>query len=192
MSTRRTKLAAVTAAAAGMTGLALLATSPAGAATGTTAAAPAATAAAAACDRTPWEAPVQGYPSGFGAGSAGGDYLFHTTTGFHLRVTHAATDRRVYTGTIHASAPMRMDRVRLEAGDSAVLSKDRQTIAFAFVNHGHIDGVDFHTDCAAQLEVARLHVGNEQLTRDRVYLGAHRAHPAQVPFSVHRIPTPAT
>jgi hypothetical protein len=150
-------------------------------------------AAAAACDRAPWQAVVQGAPAGFGAGSPGGDYLWHDTHGFHLRVTHGRNhDRRIYSGVITSSAPMRMDRVRLEKGDVAKLSANHRTLVFVFANHGYIDGVNFHTECAGALTVSRLHVGGRDLTAKGVYLGATKAHPAHVPFTVHRMPVPAT
>ena len=143
MTSRRTKLAvAVSAAALSATGFGVLA-APAGAATATP------SAAAAACDRAPWEAKVQGAPKGFGAGSAGGDYLWHDTHGFHLRVTHGRNhDQRVYSGTINSSAPMRVERVKLEKGDSVKLAANRRSLVFVFANHGYIDGINFHTDCA--------------------------------------------
>ncbi|MEO7286969.1 MAG: hypothetical protein ABI140_08625, partial [Jatrophihabitantaceae bacterium] len=142
--------------------------------------------AAAACDRGPWADRVQGAPVGFTGGSRGGDYLWHDSTGFHLRVTHKSDDRQVYTGVLTASAPMRIDPVRLEAGDVARLSADHRSLIFAFANHGHIDGVNFHTDCALSLTVSHLNVGRSALTPDRVYLGITRAHPARIPFTVHR------
>ena len=183
MTSRRTKLAvAVTAAALSATGLGVLA-APAGAAT----AASAPSAAAAACDRAPWEAKVQGAPKGFGAGSPGGDYLWHDTHGFHLRVTHGRNhDQRVYSGEITSSAPMRIERVRLEKGDTVKVAANRKSLVFVFANHGYVDGINFHTDCAKALTVSRLHVGSRNLTRGQVYLGHTKAHPAKVPFTVHR------
>jgi len=156
------------------------------------AATPTPTPAAAACDKTAWEATVQGRPVGLRAGSPTGDYLWHDRYGFHLRVTHANHDRRVYSGVIHASAPMRMERVRLEKGDRVLISNNRETIVYAFANHGGIDGINFHTDCASTLTVSRLHVGTHRIALNHVYLGAKKAHPAAVPFTVHRMPVPAT
>ena len=182
MTARSIALVSAAAAAVGVAGL--IAPAAAGAAT------PSPTAGA--CDRTAWEANVQGRPAGLAAGSPTGDYLWHSRTGFHLRVTHVKHDRRVYTGVIHASAPMRMERVRLEKGDHVLLSKNRQTIVFAFANHGGIDGVNFHTDCAATLTVSRLHVGRHRIALNHVYLGATKAHPAAIPFTVHRMPAPTT
>jgi hypothetical protein len=187
MTSRRTKLAtALTAAALSATGLGILA-APAGAATSASASASAPSAAAAACDRAPWEAKVQGAPKGFGAGSASGDYLWHDTHGFHLRVTHGKNhDQRVYSGQINSSAPMRVERVKLEKGDSVKLAANRKSLVFVFANHGYIDGINFHTDCARALTVSKLHIGSSNLTRSRVYLGHAKAHPAKVPFTVHR------
>jgi hypothetical protein len=72
------------------------------------------------------------------------------------------------------------------------LSGNHRTLTFAFADYGRIDGVNFHTDCAASLRVDRLHVGKANLTRDRVYLGAKRTHPSAVPFTVHRRPVRRT
>lgn len=81
---------------------------------------------------------------------------------------------------------MRIDPVRLERGDVAKLSADHRSLVFAFADYGHIDGVNLHTDCAASLTVSHLDVGRYALTPDRVYLGATRAQPARIPFTVHR------
>jgi hypothetical protein len=192
MTSRRTKIATAAATVAlSATGLALLGAAPAGAASASSATAPSARAAA--CDRTAWEAPVQGAPAGFGAGSPSGDYLWHDSHGFHLRVTHGKNhDQRVYSGVITASAAMRIDPVKLEKGDTLKLSANHRSLVFVFANHGYVDGVNFHTDCAGALAASKLHVGSSNLPAKQVYLGATRAHPAHVPFTVHRKPVPTT
>ncbi len=186
MTTARTKVASVFAAAAlGVAGLGVLA-APAGAATTTP------SPKAAACDAAPWEAAVQGTPH-LKAGDRAGDYLWHNKYGFHLGVTHATNhDRRVFSGEITASAPMRIDPVKLEKGDIAKLSANHRTLVFVFSNYGYLDGVNFHTDCASTLTVKNLHVGSSKLDRDHVYLGATKAHPKSVPFTVHRRLVPTT
>ena len=55
-----------------------------------------------------------------------------------------------------------------------------------FADYGHIDGVNFHTDCAPYITVANLNLGSQHLPTDRVYLGASKAHPTRIPFTVHR------
>jgi hypothetical protein len=182
MATARTLL---TAAAAALTttgaSFAVLA-APASAAT------PAASStAAAACERAPWADRVQGRPTGFTGGVRGGDYLWHDASGFHLRVTHRSGDRAVFTGVISSPTALRIDPVKLERGDVARLSANHRSLVFAFANYGHIDGVDFHTNCATSLTVSHLNTGNARLTPDRVYLGATKAHPAHIPFTVHRV-----
>ena len=163
-------------------GLSLLA-SPAGAAAPTPAAP---TAQAAACDRAPWADRVQGAPAHFAAGDRGGDYLWHDSSGFHLRVTHVDDHRQVYSGVIDSPTPMRIDPVKLEKGDTAKLSTDRRELVFVFADYGHIDGVNFQTDCAPHISITDLNVGNQHLPADRVYLGASKAHPSGIPFTVHR------
>lgn len=141
----------------------------------------------AACDRTAWEAPVQGAPHGLTAGARGGDYLWHDTHGFHLRVTHPGTARVVYTGVITSPTAMRIDPVKLEKGDVVTLSPSHRTLTYSLVDYGRIDGVNFHTDCAATLTVSRLHEGDRSLPIVRVFLGEHRTHPKHIPFTVHRV-----
>jgi len=175
MTTRRTAVLTTAAALAmGALGLAAPAT--------------ASTPSASTCDKASWEAKVQGAPKGFAAGSPSGDYLWHDARGFHLRVTHGGPhDQRVYSGQITSSAPMKIDPVKLEKGDTARLSANHRTLVFVFANHGYIDGVNFHTYCASSLAVSRLHIGSRNLATSHVYLGAHRAHPAHIPFAVRRV-----
>lgn len=175
------------AAGVALVGCAALAWSaPAGASTTTAGATSAPSATAAACDAGPWADRIQGAPLGFSGGDRGGDYLWHDTHGMHLRVTHRTSSRDVYTGTITSSTAMRIDPVKLEKGDVARLSANHRTLVFAFSNFGHVDGVDFHTDCATSITVAHLNEGNHRLPASRVYLGVTKAHPRQVPFTVHR------
>lgn len=143
------------------------------------------------CAKAPWQASVQGAPTGLGAGSPSGDYLWHSRTGFHLRVTHAHHEKRVYTGRITSSASLHMAPVKLEKGDSVRLSKNHRTIVFSFANHGYIDGINFRTDCASALVVTGLRVGSSNLPKSRIYLGTTKAHPAHSTFVVHRARTHA-
>ena len=172
--------------AAGSAAPAPPATAPAGSGPAVSGTSTAPSAQAAKCDAGPWADRIQGKPLGFTGGDRGGDYLWHDQNGMHLRVTHRSSSRDVYTGTITSSAAMRIDPVRLEKGDVARLSANHRTLVFAFSNYGHVDGVDFHADCATSLTVAHLNEGNAALPAARVYLGVTKAHPSQVPFTVHR------
>ncbi len=135
------------------------------------------------CDALPSR--VQGAPTGVKAGARGGDYLWHDAKGWHLRVTHASNDKRIYTGVIHSTNAMTKEPVALESTDSVTLSADRKTLTFRFANYGYIDGVDFTTDCSHALTFA-LRAGGSRIARGHVYLGAHKVHPAHVPFTVRR------
>ena len=175
-------------AAAGLTAIVLIPSAASAASNDTnTTSAPTPTAQQAACDRGPWGLRVEGAPKDFSAGDRGGDYLWHDATGFHLRVTHKNDNRIVYTGDIVSPTPMRIDPVKLEKGDVAQLSADHRTLTFAFADYGHIDGVDFHTDCAPNITVTDLNAGNNRLPTDRVYLGRYELNPANIPFTVHRL-----
>ena len=161
---------------------------PAGLAITASAAAPTGATAASttSCTRGAWESRVEGRPASFAAGSRGGDYIWHNAAGFHLSVTHRGDHRAVYTGEITASTPVHLSPVHLEHGDVLKLSANHRTIVFAFADHGYIDGVNFTTDCAASVTFSHLNVGDTALPADRVDLGAHRLHPAHVPFTVVR------
>lgn len=147
---------------------------------------PTPSAAAAKCDAKPWAARIQGAPKGLSAGDRSGDYLWHDAHGLHLRVTHPGHARTVYTGVVSSSAPMRLNRVKLEKGDSVRLSASRRSFTFVFADYGRIDGVDFHTDCASTIAVSHLNAGSKALTPAHVYLGATKDHPGHIPFTVHR------
>lgn len=166
---RRTLITAAVAVAAA--GASLAAAAPANAAT---------------VDGTHWSGAVQGTPTSLHAGAASGDYLWHDSHGFHLRVTHPGSGRVVYTGVIHANEPMHFTRDRLEKGDVVALSKDRKTLSFAFGDYGHIDGVNFTTDHATKITVSRLHIGDDGQNASEVYLGAGSAHPSSIPFTITR------
>jgi hypothetical protein len=146
---------------------------------------PAPSTGAASCDRAPWQSVVQGTPSLKG-GEATGDYLFHNSTGFHLRVTHPGHRREVFSGEITSSTAMSIAPYKLEKGDVLRLSANHRTMVFVLSNYGYLDGVDFHTSCAPTLTVSHLNLGNKALPTHNVYLGAHKAHPARIPFTLHR------
>src|ERR1035438_9951651 len=135
-----------------------------------------------------WQSAVQGRPS-FKAGDAAGDYLWHDSTSFHLRVTHPGHQREVFNGEITSSTAMSITPYRLEKGDVVRMSADHRTMVFVLSDYGYVDGVNFHTDCAAALTVSHLNMGNTVLPTANVYLGGHKAHPSHIPFTVHRHPT---
>lgn len=132
-----------------------------------------------------WPAYTQGRPHGLDAGDRGGVYLWHDTSGWHLRVTHRTDHVRVYTGTIATKGEIRFQRVADERADKAWVSADHHTLRFAFTNFGRIDGVDFQTACAPSLAMSFRGDGHE-LAPNRVNIGFFDRHPATVPFVVSR------
>jgi hypothetical protein len=128
---------------------------------------------------------VEGRPADLHARAAAGDYLWHDSEGWHLRVTHRTTRRMVFRGVISASAPLTYRRVRDESRDRVVASGDGTKLVFRFVNHGGIDGVDFADGCAATLKLV-FAVNGHRLGRNHVFVGAHSARPAHNPFVIAR------
>jgi hypothetical protein len=128
---------------------------------------------------------VQGDPH-VRSGDRGVAYLFHTGSGWGLRVTHASTQRTVVTGTLRASSGISSYRTyRLERGDAVSQSADGRLLSFRLSNVGHLDGFDVKAECSTTLQVT-VRVDGTSAPTDRVYLGAHRAHPTSVPFVIGR------
>jgi hypothetical protein len=128
---------------------------------------------------------VEGQPADLHKRGAAGDYLWHDASGWHLRVTHRTPKRIVFRGVIVASGPLTFQRVRDEAHDKVSLSSDGTTLAFRFVNHGGIDGVDFADTCATTLTFA-LAVNGHHLSRNGIYIGNQSARPDHNPFVISR------
>lgn len=150
-----------------------------------TPAASTATTTTAACDEGRWPASVQGVPATFHAGARAGDYIWHTSTGWHLRFTHVGTRRIVFSGKIVSNAPLTVAPYRLESGDSFVLSADRLTLTYRFVNYGRIDGLNFRTACATRLWF-RGSMAGTKLPTGRIWIGRAGHHPLQNPFVILR------
>ena len=112
-----------------------------------------ATAAAATCDENHWPAATQGVPTTYKAGARAGDYIWHSSTGWHVRVTHPGSRRVVFTGRIVSDTPLTVSSVKLEKWDAISLSADKLTLTYRFVNYGRIDGFDFRTACATKLHI---------------------------------------
>jgi uncharacterized membrane protein len=139
-----------------------------------------------ACTDGHWPASVQGRPTILHAGGPAGDYIWHDVAGWHLRVTHATAARRVFTGRIVASAPLTVTPFRTEAGDSIALSADKLTITYRFYNYGHVDGLDFRTDCARRVTFSGSMAGIK-LPTSRMWIGYRNRHPLQNPFVIIRV-----
>ena len=128
---------------------------------------------------------VEGQPADLHVRGAAGDYLWHDSSGWHLRVTHRTTKRMVFRGVIVASGPLTFQRVRDEAHDKVALNSDGTRLVFRFVNHGGIDGVDFADSCATTLKFA-LAVNGHHLSRNGIYIGSQSARPDHNPFAISR------
>ena len=137
-----------------------------------------------ACTGGAWPYAVQGMPA-VHAGSAAGDYLWHDTTGWHLRVTHVGTAAVGFSGTIHANRPLHVHGFRLESGDRFTVSADGLSVSYRFVNHGALDGLDFTTDCATRLGVG-ARMNGALLPVRRIWIGHAGRHPLQNPFVILR------
>jgi len=138
------------------------------------------------CTDGHWPSSVQGRPTEFHAGASAGDYIWHDSTGWHVRVTHPGKGRVVFTGTIVASAPLDAVPVKLEKNDVVTVSADKRTITYRLVNYGAIDGFDFRASCASRISFGGRADG-VRLATWRIRLGHFDRHPLENPFVVSRV-----
>jgi len=125
-------------------------------------------------------------PTTFKAGGRAGDYIWHDSKGWHVRVTHPGSKGIVFSGTIHSSAPLDAAPVKLEKNDWIAVSADHKTITYRFTNYGYIDGFDFTTSCAKALSFRGL-MGGHRLGIGHIWIGHNGRHPLENPFVVRRI-----
>jgi hypothetical protein len=97
------------------------------------------------------------------------------------------TSKAVFTGRIRSDKPLTVTGVKLEKGDTFILSADKLTLTYRFANYGHIDGLDFRTACADRLGFSGSMDG-ALLPISRIWIGARGHHPLQNPFAINRIP----
>jgi hypothetical protein len=133
-----------------------------------------------------WPTTVQGVPTLWHAGARTGDYIWHDSRGWHIRVTHPGTRLAVFTGRIRAGAPMTVSGAQLEGRDRFWLSADKKTLSYRFTNYGHIDGLDIRTACAPWITFGGSVAGN-RLPVARIVIGSGNHHPLQNPFVVRRV-----
>ena len=120
-----------------------------------------ATATTTVCSETHWPVSVQGKPTMLKTGGAAGDYLWHDSNGWHLRVTHPGHAKVTFTGR-------------------------KKTLTYKFYNYGYIDGIDFKTACAQRLGISAA-VNGHKLSTSRIWLGRHGRHPLENRFVVVKI-----
>ncbi len=140
-----------------------------------------------ACTDGRWPASVQGVPTAYHIGGAAGDYVWHDSTGWHLRVTHRGSGKVVFSGRVVSSAVITSAQaVRLEGSDFIALSADHKTLTYRFTNYGKVDGLNFRTACARRVTFAGS-MGASKLPIGRIWIGRANHHPLQNPFSVSRV-----
>jgi len=133
-----------------------------------------------------WPDSAASRPARLDAGDTGGVYLWHDDAGWHLRVTHKPGDKRVYKGVLTTSGRFAdADAVALERNDQLRVGPSAHVLSFRFVNYGHIDGVDFHTECAPRMTFS-LEADGHQLGTERVLVGHSSTNPTSVPFTVEQ------
>ena len=130
---------------------------------------------------------IQGKPASFKAGLSRGYWIWHDGSGWHLRVTKKATDKKpvVFSGKIHTNRSSVAKAVRFDAKDRLHVSRNHHNIAFRLVNHGAVDGIDWVASCSERTTFT-LRVNGHRITPTRIHLGSADAHPAHAHFMIRR------
>ena len=130
-----------------------------------------------------WPASADGRPAAHA--DAASVYLWHTNTGWRLRVNDPHVDRAVFTGSVKVDGAIVGVGRHLERGAEGILNRGKGAVDFRFVNHGGVDGLNFVTRCSTTLTV---NVKRNGVTVDaaHVYVGASGANPASVPFTISK------
>lgn len=145
-------------------------------------AAPAGAATAPACPNEAWPASADGRPAAHT--DAEGVYLWHTATGWRLRVNEPGADRAVFTGSIKVDGRLVSWGRHLERGGEGVVTRSGAGVAgFRFVNRGGVDGLDFVTRCSSTLTV-RVRMNGAVVDADHVFVGADGHHPSSLPTTI--------
>ena len=145
-------------------------------------AAPAGADTAPACPNEAWPTSADGRPAAHP--EAEGVYLWHTSTGWRLRVNEPGADRAVFTGSIKVDGQLVSWGRHLEnAGEGVVTRTGAGVAGFRFVNYGGVDGLNFVTRCSSTLTV-RVKMNGTVVSADHVYIGADGHHPDALPTTI--------
>ena len=140
----------------------------------------------AACVNGTWPGAVDGRPTQLQVGADAAVYLWHDSTGWHLRATHAGTGKQVITGKITSDGAIYGVARRTEKKDRVSHTASRHTITFRFTNYGGIDGLDFKVRCGKHLRF-NGQLDKKQLAPEQVWMGTSNQHPEKVPFQITRV-----
>ena len=163
---------------------------------GTTAATPAASPT---CADGRWVGPdgtsVQGRPDRIDAGDRGAVYLWHDSTGWHVRTTDASPGAHRYSGSVAASPGARFTAfapVRNEKDDRFWVTGDN-VLHYALTTYRGVDGFNFRVSaCLPQVEARKeaLRFSMDYNGREddpaRIDLGDSKRHPDSATFEVRR------
>jgi hypothetical protein len=133
-----------------------------------------------------WPRWIDGVPDGIDPHTTAATYMWHSSDGFHIRVTHRTDNRRTFSGQLTtAGVFVKTSPVQLERGDQFQVSPDRHSITFLFKNYGGIDGINFRTRCAPSMNISFQSDG-KQTPPSHIVIGRNNNHPKNNPFTIRR------
>jgi hypothetical protein len=133
-----------------------------------------------------WPLFADGRPPRLDAGDAAGDYLWHDSDGWHLRVTHQNDHHQLWSGVLTTTGTFSdVSAVKLERNDHFTVGPEKHAIAFRFNNYGGIDGLDFRTHCAPGIHF-NLRADGALVNPTEVIIGHGDDNPPMVPFTIRR------
>jgi hypothetical protein len=145
----------------------------------------------ASCVHGHWPEVVAGRPTNLAPGASDAIYLWHDSTGWHLRATHPGNEKKVIAGAIRSDGEIYAVARRTEGNDIVAHTANRHTIEFRFTNYGHIDGLDFKVKCGHAIRFVGREAGTK-LTPAQVFVGEDNTNPRSVPVTFRRVQPTAT
>ena len=93
----------------------------------------------------------------------------------------------IFSGTLSTGGQfVDVRRAQGEQDDIVIVSPDKHTILFRFVNFGRVDGIDFTTRCAQGFATS-IYIGGQLASTASVHLGSAESQPASNPFTTERV-----
>jgi len=140
---------------------------------------------ASSCTSGSWPADVQGRPANLHTLGDEGLYVWRTSDGWQLAVTHPDTSKVTFTGTVRTDGQLYGTARRTEHSDHVYFAEDAGGVRYRFTNFGGLDGISFRTRCSNRLSFDGK-IDGVELTAQQVFIGADGHHPGGVPFVIKR------
>jgi hypothetical protein len=138
-----------------------------------------------ACATGSWPTVVRGQPDALLDADETGAYVWTDADGWHVRVTHSGTARRLFRGSVETTRELVAVSRAAGSNNQVRFTKDRTRTRFDLVSFGGIDGIDFQVGCSSGF-LFRMTLDGTNLTAAQVFLGTNAENPPSMPVRIER------